>query len=293
MSSTVERLQKLAYMYDANVQTSRPVYELDDEELQRRTAYEKGERGLRTGLGAGLGTLAGAAHGAMIPASGKLSGKGAAVGALLGGALGGGAGYLGSKLQGMEAERELSRRLRSANKTAAAKDDKGDLPLKALGGAAAGAAAGEAYGRISGADVTRTDLRGTLKMMGTKSKDLPKPVRKELREAARTGSKIYARANRTRNLGVGAALGALGGAALHASKKKRSEKKASIAEYSVLFDKAASGDIGEHARQALQGICSAVETPVITAEKTASVYDAGNLSEIDARKARLGQLLKR
>ena len=72
----------------------------------------------------------------------------------------------------------------------------------------------------------------------------------------------------------------------------RPKKTASIAEYSVLFDKVASGDLGEHARQALYGICQTVEAPV-TAEKTASAYDASNLSENDARKARLDQLLKR
>jgi len=70
------------------------------------------------------------------------------------------------------------------------------------------------------------------------------------------------------------------------------DKTASIAEYSVLFDKVASGDLGEHARQALYGICQTIEAPV-TSEKTASAYGASNLSENDARKARLDQLLKR
>lgn len=69
-------------------------------------------------------------------------------------------------------------------------------------------------------------------------------------------------------------------------------KKVGLAEYSILFDKVASGDLGEHAQQALLGICEAIDTPV-NAEKTASVYDASDLSENDARKARLDQLLKR
>ena len=77
-----------------------------------------------------------------------------------------------------------------------------------------------------------------------------------------------------------------------AGKGDRSRKIVSIAEYSVLFDKVASGDLGEHSRQALYGICQAIEAPV-TAEKTASVYDSSDLSENDARKARLDQLLKR
>jgi len=65
-----------------------------------------------------------------------------------------------------------------------------------------------------------------------------------------------------------------------------------IAEYSVLFDKVASGEFGEHSRQALYGICQSLDAP-IAAEKTASVYNAGDLSETGARKARLDQLLKR
>lgn len=73
---------------------------------------------------------------------------------------------------------------------------------------------------------------------------------------------------------------------------RRGLKTASIAEYSVLFDKAASGELGEGTRQALYGVCQAIEAP-IAAEKSASVYDASNLSEEDARKARLDQLLKR
>jgi hypothetical protein len=72
---------------------------------------------------------------------------------------------------------------------------------------------------------------------------------------------------------------------------KYSVNPGSIAEHSVLFDKAASGDYGEETRQALHGICQSIEAP--SAEKTASVYDAGNLSENSARKARLDQLLKR
>lgn len=73
----------------------------------------------------------------------------------------------------------------------------------------------------------------------------------------------------------------------------RHKKTASIAEYSVLFDKVASGDLGEHARQALLGICDTIPEPTTLSEKSASVYDATDLSEDNARKARLDQLLKR
>jgi hypothetical protein len=66
----------------------------------------------------------------------------------------------------------------------------------------------------------------------------------------------------------------------------------SLAEYSVLFDKVASGDLGEHARQALYGICQTKEASFPT-EKTASATSTQTLSESDARKARLDQLLKR
>ena len=93
-----------------------------------------------------------------------------------------------------------------------------------------------------------------------------------------------------RHAAMGAAgLAALGGGAYLYN---RHRKQASIAEYSVLFDKVASGELGEHSRQALYGICQSLDAP-IAAEKTASVYNAGDLSENDARKARLDQLLKR
>lgn len=69
--------------------------------------------------------------------------------------------------------------------------------------------------------------------------------------------------------------------------------RASTAEYSVLFDKVASGDLGEHARQALLGICDTIPEPDTLSEKSASVYDATDLSEDAARKARLDQLLRR
>lgn len=97
------------------------------------------------------------------------------------------------------------------------------------------------------------------------------------------------RLNRRHAAGAAAGLAALGGGAYLYN---RHRKQASIAEYSVLFDKVASGELGEHSRQALYGICQAIEAP-ISAEKTASVYDVSDLSETDARKARLDQLLKR
>ena len=99
---------------------------------------------------------------------------------------------------------------------------------------------------------------------------------------------------------LGGAMGTLGGNAVSNRfvrpelEKLLAEKEAlgSVAEYSVLFDKVASGELGEGPRQALYGVCQAIEAP-IAEEKSASVYDASNLSEEDARKARLDQLLKR
>lgn len=84
-------------------------------------------------------------------------------------------------------------------------------------------------------------------------------------------------------------VGAIGGGVIG---HKATTKEGSLAEYSVLFDKIADGDLGEEAQHALHGICQAIEVPN-NAEKTASVYDVTNLSESDARKARLDQLLKR
>ena len=88
-------------------------------------------------------------------------------------------------------------------------------------------------------------------------------------------------------LGGAAALGA-GGMYLY----NRHRKQASIAEYSVLFDKVASGGFGTENREALYGICQSIEAPVIT-EKVASIESVSSISESDARKARLDQLLKR
>lgn len=90
---------------------------------------------------------------------------------------------------------------------------------------------------------------------------------------------------------VGLGTGAIGGGI--AGSLSTNRKEASLAEYSVLFDKIADGDLGEEARQALYGVCQTIETSNIPTEKTASMYDASNLSEDDARKARLDQLLKR
>jgi len=91
---------------------------------------------------------------------------------------------------------------------------------------------------------------------------------------------------------IAAAKDDKGDLALYVS-KKLSEKRASVAEYSVLFDKVASGDLGEHTRQALLGICDTIPEPTTLSEKTASVYDVMDFSENDARRARLDQLLKR
>ena len=77
------------------------------------------------------------------------------------------------------------------------------------------------------------------------------------------------------------------------SVRNRLEKRASVAEYSVLFDKVASGNLGEGTRQALLGICDTIQEPTTLSEKTASVYDVMDFSENDARRARLDQLLKR
>lgn len=176
MGSIKQRLEKVAYDYGrGTMQTTRPVYEMSDEELKRRLAYERGEAGMRTGLGALSGALVGGAQGAMAGPVGM------GVGAVTGGLLGAGLGYGSQKLKEVEARRE----------------------------------------------------------------------------AARRGMKM-----------------------------------ASAAEYSVLFDKIADGDLGEPIRQALYGVCETIEAPSLS-EKTASVYDVTELSETDARRARLDQLLRR
>lgn len=107
---------------------------------------------------------------------------------------------------------------------------------------------------------------------------------------------------------VGGAVGApagseLGGAITDATvrpylERRIAEKEAlgSVAEYSVLFDKIADGDLGDTAREALIGICESIDETVSSdnlSEKTASVYDVSNDFESDVRKDRLDQLLRR
>lgn len=121
-------MEKLAYSgYSDQIRTEKPVYELDDATLKRRSDYEKGEAGLRTGIGAVGGGLLGAAHGGIIG-----GGRGAAVGGLLGAGLGAGAGLLGSKLRELESSRETARR--SGSKHGSAEEALEDLLAIKLAG---------------------------------------------------------------------------------------------------------------------------------------------------------------
>lgn len=77
-----------------------------------------------------------------------------------------------------------------------------------------------------------------------------------------------------------------------AKSRNRKDEGASIADYSSLFDKVAEGQFGDSVKNALYGVCQAVDASFVS-EKTASWYDVTDLDESDARKARLDQLLRR
>ena len=68
-----------------------------------------------------------------------------------------------------------------------------------------------------------------------------------------------------------------------------------IAEYSQLFDAVAQGQLGDQAYHALEGVCARYDSVYDQSEKTASFDTAADSSyhELDARTARLDQLLRR
>jgi hypothetical protein len=106
-------MNKEAYDYGGgSFQATRPVYEMSDDELARRIAYEEGETGMRTGMGALGGALTGAMIGSANPSS---SLKGAALGAAVGAPIGAAGGYLSQRLKSVEANREAARRARSSS----------------------------------------------------------------------------------------------------------------------------------------------------------------------------------
>jgi hypothetical protein len=108
MTSVAQRLEKLGYdSSQYSVETTRPVYELSDKELERRLSYERGEMGPRVGLsalgGAALGGLTGLT---MDPTRVAPALMGAGIGA----AAAAGGSYVANRLKRMETERENDRR---------------------------------------------------------------------------------------------------------------------------------------------------------------------------------------
>ena len=75
--------------------------------------------------------------------------------------------------------------------------------------------------------------------------------------------------------------------------EKLASTEYSAAEYSALFDAVAENRFGPTVKEALAGICEAIDNTSTVSEKTASVYDGQDFSESEARKMRLDQLLRR
>ena len=77
--------------------------------------------------------------------------------------------------------------------------------------------------------------------------------------------------------------GALGGAA---------DKKASLAEYSVLFDEIDRGVFGDHVKEALFGVCEGM-TSSLQSQHAKTASSPFHTTEEEARQARLDQLLRK
>jgi uncharacterized membrane protein YccC len=70
----------------------------------------------------------------------------------------------------------------------------------------------------------------------------------------------------------------------------KQETATSLADYSVLFDTIDSGELGSHVKEALLGVCEGMSSSLQSHHaKVASTQ----LSEEDARQARLNQLLRK
>lgn len=164
------KMQKMAYARNNNSSftSERAIYDMDDDTLKRRLAYEKGETGMRSLMGGGAGALLGALQGS------ALGGKGALIGTGIGAALGTGGGYLTSKLRELEAAREYKRRKAfrekqedKMKKTASRKLLAAGAGLGALGGLAGYSASDKgAGGRGTAAGVVGGGVGGTLGAIG-------------------------------------------------------------------------------------------------------------------------------
>lgn len=74
-------------------------------------------------------------------------------------------------------------------------------------------------------------------------------------------------------------------------KEKRAlEKKASLAEYSNLFDAVEQGKFGPHVKEALVGVCEGMSYSLQSSHATKV---AAAPTEADARQARINQLLRK
>ena len=122
-ASVVETpLFKFAYSdaHRGRIVTERPVYDMDDKELERRHRYEKGERGFRTAVGGASGTAVGGLLGLQAAlesgATSKELRKAALKYGLIGagtlGAVGAIGGNVGSRLREWDVNRERKRRKR-------------------------------------------------------------------------------------------------------------------------------------------------------------------------------------
>ena len=195
------KMQKMAYARNNNSSftSERAIYDMDDDTLKRRLAYEKGETGMRSLMGGGAGALLGGLHGSAF------GGKGALIGTGIGAALGAGGGYLTSKLRELEAAREYKRRKNfkrrqedgKMKKTANRKLLAAGAGLGALGGLAGYSASDKgAAGRGTAAGVVGGGIGGALGALGGGAAGGLLTAKGLLAALKRTDPKMYKRLQR-------------------------------------------------------------------------------------------------
>jgi hypothetical protein len=170
------------------------------------------------------------------------------------------------------------------------KDEKGKRSigartgLGALGGGVLGAFGGE-LSRLYKINPNQASLEILSKGDHAKFRDSLSPENRAVLDQADTGYHPF-------GIGLKRAPSDLGPNWKRVAPEGGGEKAASIAEYSVLFDKIDSGEFGPHVKEALFGVCEGLSSSLQSHHaKVAS--SPMQMTESQARQARLDQLLRK
>ena len=170
------------------------------------------------------------------------------------------------------------------------KDEKGKRSigartgLGALGGGALGSFGG-ALGRLYKVNPNKASAEVLSKGDRAKFRDSLSPENRAVLDQAETGYHPF-------GIGLKKAPPDLGPNWKRSPPEADGEKAASIAQYSVLFDKIDSGEFGPHVKEALFGVCEGLSSSLQSHHaKVAS--SPMQMTESQARQARLDQLLRK